>query len=117
LRENSEFLYTFYPDGRPENAVKESSTIQPSSLVLNPAYPNPFNSTTTIRFLLMEDSKARLTVFDLSGREVVTLASGDLKAGNHSAIWNAEGLTSGIYLARLSTSNGEVAQRKLVLLK
>jgi hypothetical protein len=116
-REASSIIYTFYPDGRPDNAAEEPIANQPSCLLLNPAYPNPFNSKTTIRFSLKEDSKARLTVYDLSGREVATLASGDLKSGNHTAVWSAEGLTSGIYLARLSTSNGEVAQRKLVLLK
>jgi len=77
--------------------------VLPSAYTLHSTYPNPFNSTTTIQFALPEDSRMRLAVYDLSGREVAVLVEGELKAGNHSSVWNAEGFTSGIYLVKMET--------------
>jgi len=78
--------------------------------------PNPFNPSTTIKFALLEDSKVRLTVYDLAGREVVTLVNHELKAGNHSVTWNAEGFTSGIYLVKMETPSFS-ATKKVTLVK
>ena len=83
--------------------------------VANP-YPNPFNPSTTINFALLEDSRVRLTVYDLAGREVAALVDGELKAGAHTAIWNAEGFTSGIYLVKMETPSFS-ATRKITLVK
>jgi len=89
---------------------------QPTEWSLSEPYPNPFNPSTTIKFALLEDSNVRLTVYDLSGREVATLVNGELKAGAHSATWNAEGFASGIYLVKMETPSFK-ATKKVMLVK
>lgn len=78
--------------------------------------PNPSNPSVTIKFALLEDSKVRLTVYDLAGREVMMLVNDELKAGNHSATWSAGGFTSGIYLVKMETPSF-CATKKVALVK
>lgn len=80
-------------------------------------YPNPFNPTTTIQFMLASPSKVRLQVFDLSGRMVTELANRSFISGSHTISWNAINQSSGVYLLRLETGNGVVQTQKLTLLK
>ena len=93
----------------------------PAVYSLSPAFPNPFNPTTTIRFGLPEDAAARLVVYDLLGREVARLLERSLEAGYHSVVWNGNNaagaeLASGLYIARLTTP-GFTKSIKMVLLK
>jgi len=88
----------------------------PTEWSLSEPYPNPFNPSTTIKFALLEDSRVRLTVYDLAGREVALLVNGELKSGAHSATWNAEGFTSGIYLVKMETPQFSET-RKLTLIR
>lgn len=68
------------------------------------AYPNPFNPSTTISFTLDQDSPVRLSLYDMTGREVtVILDDAELHAGSHSSTVNAGGLPSGRYLCVLQT--------------
>jgi hypothetical protein len=69
----------------------------PSMLNLSEAFPNPFNSTTTIAFSLTEQQQVSLQVFDLSGRLVETLVDGLVEAGSFSAVWNADMQSTGVY--------------------
>jgi hypothetical protein len=102
-------------------------SLSPSSFIFYPCFPNPFNSTAVIRFQLSDASQIELKVFDISGREVASivnpLASG-WSAGEHSVLWNAERMPSGIYFARLSAvscqlsaSGCQSAVQKVVLMK
>lgn len=88
----------------------------PTVYALNQNFPNPFNPETVIPFSLPERADVKLTVFDLTGREVVTLVNGPLSAGYHSATFNGAELSSGVYFYRLETPNF-VSTRKLVLMK
>jgi hypothetical protein len=88
----------------------------PGIFVLDQNYPNPFNPSTTISFSLPEKSFVSLKVFDLLGREVATLVSGELPAGNQSVQWNAANMPGGIYFYRLQAGTYS-ATKKLVLLK
>ena len=88
---------------------------------LDPAWPNPFNPKTNLRFTLNADGPVRLTVHDVLGRELTTLVNGPLPAGSHEVEWNgrdAQGrpAASGIYFAKISAA-GEEQARKLVLSK
>ncbi|MFZ5434711.1 MAG: alpha-amylase family glycosyl hydrolase, partial [Calditrichota bacterium] len=91
----------------------------PDEITLHPAYPNPFNPTTTITFDLNSASVVSLKIYDILGREVTTLANGAFAAGTHRLTWDAAGdhtLGSGIYFAVFSTPNQHRVQ-KLVLLR
>ncbi len=96
----------------------------PSVLSLSQNYPNPFNPTTTISFDLPSRSFVSLKVFDLLGREVSTIVSGELQAGTYTRQWNAANMSSGIYFYRLvakAIPSGQagtfIETKKLLLLK
>jgi hypothetical protein len=78
--------------------------------------PNPFNPTTTINFTLPENSNVRLTVYDVLGREVTTLANAPYQAGTYHVMFAGSNLPSGLYFARLTASN-ETKLHRLLLLK
>jgi hypothetical protein len=84
--------------------------------ILSQNYPNPFNPTTTLSFHLPSNSFVSLKIFDALGREVTTLVSEQLSAGNHTKQWNANGMPSGIYFYRLQAGSF-VETKKLILLK
>lgn len=95
-----------------------SATIHPV-LPLTPslsAYPNPFNSNTQLQFSLPFSQDVSLTLYDALGRQVTTLVNERLAAGTHNANWQAEGVASGTYFARLKYGETQVTH-KLVLIK
>jgi hypothetical protein len=98
------------------------TTTVPEKYDLHQNYPNPFNPTTAITYQLMANSNITLKIYDVLGREVTTLADGIKEAGYYIATFDASGLSSGIYFARLTATpaNGEkpfVQVRKLMLMK
>jgi hypothetical protein len=101
-------------------AVEETATL-PSAFSLSPAYPNPFNPSTTIRFTLPQPGEAELAIYNLLGQKMATLARGVQEAGPHTLAWNGRDeygreLSSGVYLCRLR-AGGRVETRKLLLLR
>jgi len=87
----------------------------PAKFQLDQNYPNPFNPTTSIRFNLPQSVQVNLTVFDVLGRRVATLVNDQMSAGTHQVTFQAAGLPSGMYLYRLSTPNGSLTQKMLLL--
>jgi len=83
---------------------------------LSGVYPNPFNSTTTISFNLPSVTGVDLTVYDLSGRRVATLAGGFMEAGNHRLTWMPEAISGGVYIVRLA-AGGQVFNTRAIYLK
>jgi len=79
-------------------------------------YPNPFNPQTTIEYSLPIATWAKISIFDATGKLVTELASGYQTAGQHSIVWNAHNLPSGLYLCRLETPEQSSA-KLLVLVK
>lgn len=77
-------------------------------------YPNPFNPTTNVNFVLPEAANVSLTVFNLLGQQVATLASGNFEAGSHSLVFDASSLSSGLYLVRLEAPGQSVVHRMLL---
>ena len=86
----------------------------PTSTVLHQNYPNPFNPTTTLSFELDNAVPVTLTIYDLLGRKVDTLVDGTLNSGPHSFSWNAEHMSSGIYLYRLSTPTQTLTKQMIL---
>ncbi|MEN8202667.1 MAG: T9SS type A sorting domain-containing protein [Bacteroidota bacterium] len=79
-------------------------------------YPNPFSSTTTIRFDLPYDSHVNLSVYDVSGRLVKTLLNENRPTGTYSVEFTPEQTFNGAYFYRLTTDK-HTATRKMMLLK
>ena len=73
----------------------------PANFKLCANYPNPFNPSTMIVFYLPKSERVTLKVYDIVGREVETLITGEVPAGEHRLQWSAQGLASGVYLCRL----------------
>jgi len=96
--------------------VEDFPAPHPSSFILHPCSPNPFNASTAISYQLQADSYVELVVYDVMGREVGRLMDGWQSAGTHQATFDAAKLPSGIYFARLS-ANGLIQTQKILLLK
>ncbi|OGC95021.1 MAG: hypothetical protein A2W25_10775 [candidate division Zixibacteria bacterium RBG_16_53_22] len=84
-----------------------------SALPLN--YPNPFNVSTTILYALPSESEVIIEFFDITGRIVDAATIGRLKAGEQSHIWNAAGLSSGIYFYRIKADEFSETGKCLLL--
>ncbi len=74
----------------------------PELFVLNKAYPNPFNPTTTIGFGLPDQSEIIIEIYNLYGKRVETLVDKSMPAGYSSLVWNADKFSSGLYFVKLS---------------
>jgi len=88
----------------------------PREFALDAAYPNPFNPTTVIPYAIPRTAAVKLTVYNLLGQQVAVLVDGQLDAGYHHAVWNADQVASGIYMVRMDAGAFQKAQ-KIVLLK
>lgn len=106
----------------PITAVLERhDALVPEAFTLSQNYPNPFNPETTIRFDLPAAADVDLSLFDLAGQRVATLATGLRQAGSYHLRWDGRddagrALASGMYFYRLATGN-QVLTRKLLLLR
>lgn len=93
----------------------------PSTFSLYQNYPNPFNPSTKIKYDLTENSKVRLTVYNILGEKVETLLNNSMDAGEHSVTFDASALSSGIYFYRIDSigESGEehMVTKKMILLK
>lgn len=100
--------------------LPEALEIQPARLptdpVLYPAYPNPFNPTTTIKFTLPYPQDVQLTVYNILGQQVTILTQGQRSAGVHHFRFDGSGLPSGIYIYQLTAGDQELT-KKMVLVK
>ncbi|MCX6162278.1 MAG: SBBP repeat-containing protein [Ignavibacteriae bacterium] len=97
-------------------SVNQIGTTVPSVFTLNQNFPNPFNPTTKISFSLAKSGPVLLTVFDMTGKEVVTLVNTVLSAGNFEYEFDGSKLSSGIYFYRIVT-NDFVEAKKMSLIK
>ena len=108
--------------GNPGEVRALASSVLPTRFALRQNFPNPFNLSTIVPVDVPAQSYVALEVFDLLGRRVVTLFSGDISAGRHYFEWNgtnASGMTlsSGVYFARLSVPNGRMLVTRMNLVK
>lgn len=88
----------------------------PAEFALLSNYPNPFNSTTIIRYTLARPSQVTIDIYDILGRRVQTLLNQYLPAGDHQVPWHVNDLTSGIYLYRI-VADGDYDIGKMTLVK
>jgi hypothetical protein len=97
-------------------ASKEEGPTLPTAFRLAQNYPNPFNPATTIKYDLPVASHVVLRVYDLLGRDVITLVNGVVDAGYHEVVINTSNLASGVYLYRMEAGSF-IETRKMILLR
>ena len=89
----------------------------PIRFSLSEPYPNPFNASATVRYDLPAPANVKLSMYDLSGRQLVTLVDGEMSAGRHAVELDGSGLAAGVYFVRLETrlasKSGHTAVGKL----
>jgi hypothetical protein len=99
-----------------ESAVHPTLSAASKYFRLAQNFPNPFNSTTQIEFMLPSTQRVSLRLYDVLGREVAVIMNEIQTAGRHRLAFDASGLSSGVYLCRLEA--GEMIQtRKMVLVR
>ncbi len=101
--------------------VQASVASLPRAFSLSQNYPNPFNPSTSIQYVIPKTGPIKLSVFDMTGRQVAVLAEGTKVAGIYTTEWdgkttNGIQAASGIYFCRLDAS-GFSGTRKMVMLK
>ncbi len=87
----------------------------PRQLALLPNVPNPFNGQTRLIYEVERADHVRLRVFDTAGRLVRTLQEGPQTVGRHERLFDAQGLSSGVYIARLELGTSVVCRRLLLI--
>lgn len=104
-----------------KSAPSEDTPALPTTVVLRPNYPNPFNPTTTIVYAVPTAQHVHIEVFDMQGHLVQTLLNKQVPAGYHTVDWNGTNQTgtsvaSGLYLYRLRTSSA-IRVKKMMLIR
>ncbi|KAA3656011.1 MAG: T9SS C-terminal target domain-containing protein, partial [Calditrichaeota bacterium] len=116
--------YTNYPvsifasgQGMPSSVENDEQIKRKSpEFHLYPNYPNPFNPSTKIPFVLDKPAFVELTIYDVTGRIVVQLLQERRPAGQQTVLWHAQGMNSGVYFCKLQAGN-QVQSIKLLLVK
>jgi Secretion system C-terminal sorting domain len=106
-----------------EKWIKQLTVVvkPPDHFELFQNYPNPFNPSTTISYLLPNDSHVILKIYNSVGQEVATLVNDDRSVGYHQEVWNASGVASGMYIYQLTMNNQqgkkEFYRKKMLMVK
>ena len=105
-------------NGESEHLVLKKITppTTPLSFSLSPAYPNPFNPVTQIRFTVPEMTKVNLSVYDVQGILIDKLVHRTFEPGAHIRNWNAQFFPSGVYFLVMEAGSFSYSQ-KLILMK
>lgn len=103
-------------------SVAQNNFAYPQQFTIQGNYPNPFNPTTTIKYSVPQSGAVKLVVYDLLGRMVNSISLGEQHTGEHSFMFNASQLSSGVYYysLQLHTTSGEqlsTRYSKMVFLK
>ena len=85
----------------PRDVVIPPDDFLPQASTLYPPFPNPFNASATVRYDLPAPANVKLSMYDLSGRQVVTLVDGEMSAGRHAVELDGSELAAGVYFVRL----------------
>jgi len=96
--------------------IEPVSSQLPDKFYLYQNYPNPFNPRTNIRFDIPKAGQVKLSIYDITGKVVATVADQYYNAGKYSMDFDASGLSSGIYFYKLEAGEN-TAMRKMILVK
>ena len=103
-----------------EMAISQIGSNLPEEFSISQNFPNPFNPITSITFDVAKMDAVSLIVYDLTGKEVVTLVSGTYIPGTYNVEWNAvnnigDGIVSGMYIYRYISSKKAITRKMLYL--
>lgn len=87
----------------------------PNQVSLSQNYPNPFNPSTTINFSLPTTQHVNLSIYNILGQKVAELINGTTASGNNSVNFDASGLSSGIYIYRLDTTEATLSGKMMLM--
>ncbi len=105
-----------FVDEIPTGNEPENVTSIPSAFTLSQNYPNPFNPSTKISYGIPVSDIVTLKIYDVLGKEVMTLVNQKQEAGSYQVEFNAAGLPSGMYVYRIKSGNF-VETKRMMLLK
>jgi len=95
---------------------RERDLSQPKAYGIGEAYPNPFNPVTSFEYTMPEDGMVQIAVYDISGRMVAELVNGYQSAGSYPVVWDAQELSSGVYMVNMTAGDYSTIQ-KIMLIK
>jgi hypothetical protein len=95
--------------------VKNNLDLARVGFALEQNFPNPFNPSTEISFQIPSANVTSLEIYDLLGRKVTTLISRYLAAGRYTWKWDASGVSSGVYLYRVSSGSYNATKKSIVV--
>ena len=95
--------------------IEQTSSEIPKEFKLFQNYPNPFNPSTNIGFRIGGFGLVTIRIFDINGREIITLLNEELSAGEYKTDWNASGYSSGTYFYRLISDNYSETKKMLLV--
>jgi len=112
-------LKMFFP--AKSTGVKEPK-VAPQGFMLYPNYPNPFNNTTNIPFTLAREEEVSLSIFNIIGQKIRTLADKKFLPGHHYLTWNGRSdqnlsQSSGVYFCRIDVGKRGQENLKMILLR
>ncbi len=99
----------------PTSVHASSQTITQDIPVLQ-SYPNPFNTSTVIKYSIPRQARVEVSVYNTLGEKTAALVDKMQSAGTYQVSWNATGLSSGVYFIRLKTGE-KITERKILLIK
>ncbi|MCU0412091.1 MAG: T9SS type A sorting domain-containing protein [Bacteroidetes bacterium] len=109
-------LYGLFLPGSTTDVTDDSHAFVPGGTDLGRNYPNPFNPTTNFGMRIAEYGMVRVSIHDILGREVAVLVNEVKAPGSYTVMWNAGGMTSGVYYYQLRTGM-TVMTKQMVLVR
>ena len=97
------------------NSVGKIEVATPQSIVLDSAYPNPFNPSTSIRLYMPTENITIVKVYNIMGQDVGELYNGVMPAGYTTLTWDASDLSSGVYIVRAISEQNMVSQKVMLV--
>ncbi len=105
---NGKYVTSLINDSKKENNIPQKNQ-------LNQNYPNPFNPITTIKYGISKDSRVKITIFDVLGREVMTLENDFKKAGFYEVMFDGANFASGVYFYKIQAGDFTNTKKMLIL--
>ena len=95
--------------------IAEDSPNVAAQNILRSPYPNPFNHSVAIPFIIGSEGWVQLEVYDLAGQRLAVLVEDQLASGDHLIHWESNNAASGIYLVLLRSGANTVVQKVVLI--